>query len=477
MFDIIEKRFRTIIPAVDFCSLRFVRERDEGVHVRQDILQPVTRSEDIGAMITVLHQGGMGYAATSDLSENGLKTAADRAVDWARQTAGKTVVDYKSIAVPTPKGEYRSPVKQPWDDVPLAEKIDLARHECARLKTDDRIVDWDVLLFFRETEQLYLTTGGGRVLQQQLMILPGMSVTANEGSETISRHFGGFDLGRQGGMEVLDDIRFTEQPPILCQEVLQLLGAPNCPTGTMDILLDADQMYLQIHESIGHPLELDRILGDERNYAGTSFVTMDMLGTYQYGSELLNITFDPTITEEFATYSYDDDGLKAEKTFIIEDGILQRALGGITSQARSGMDGVANSRASGWNRQPIDRMGNLNLEPGDSSFDEMVGSIADGVFMKRNCSWSIDDSRNKFQFGCEYGQRIKDGELKEIVKKPSYKGISATFWRSLKKVGDLDTFQILGTPYCGKGEPNQAVRVGHATPACVFGNVDVFGGE
>ena len=477
MLGSMEKRFKAIAPAVDFCSLRFVRERDEGIHVRQDILQPVTRSEDMGAMITVLHQGGMGYAATSDLSESGLKTAAERAAHWAGQTAGRAVVDFESVAMPAPKGEYRSPVEQPWDSVPLAEKIDLARSECARLKTDDRIVDWDVLLFMRETEQLYLTADGGRALQQQLMLLPGMSVTANEGSETIARHFGGFDLGRQGGMEVLEDVGFDAQPPILVEEVLQLLSAPNCPTGTMDVLLDADQMYLQIHESIGHPLELDRILGDERNYAGTSFVTLDMLGTYQYGSELLNITFDPTITTEFATYAYDDDGLEAEKTFIIRDGILQRALGGITSQARSGQEGVANSRACSWNRPPIDRMANLNLECGESSLVEMVGSIDDGVFMKRNCSWSIDDSRNKFQFGCEYGRRIVDGELKEVVKKPCYKGISATFWRSLKKVGDRDTFQVLGTPNCGKGEPNQAVRVGHATPACVFAAVDVFGGE
>jgi predicted Zn-dependent protease len=244
----------------------------------------------------------------------------------------------------------------------------------------------------------------------------------------------------------------------------------------MDLLLDATQMYLQIHESIGHPLELDRILGDERNYAGTSFVTMDMLGSYQYGSELLNITFDPTISEEFATYAFDDDGVKAEKQFIIRNGILERALGGATSQARAGLPGVANSRACSWNRQPIDRMANLNLEPGESSFEEMVKSIENGVYMKRNNSWSIDDSRNKFQFGCEYGRVIRNGELAEVVKKPNYKGISATFWRNLRMVGDRDTFKVLGTPNCGKGEPNQAVRVGHATPSAVFADVDVFGG-
>jgi predicted Zn-dependent protease len=202
-----------------------------------------------------------------------------------------------------------------------------------------------------------------------------------------------------------------------------------------------------------------------------------MLGSYQYGSKLLNVTFDPTVSGEFASYSFDDDGAMAERQFLIKDGILERVLGGTISQARSGQPGVSNSRACSWNRPPIDRMGNINLEPGNSSLEDMIKSVEHGVYMKRNCSWSIDDSRNKFQFGCEYGQVIRDGELAEVVKKPSYKGISATFWRSLKAVGNPDTWALLGTPFCGKGEPNQAIWVGHAVPACLFSGVDVFGGE
>jgi predicted Zn-dependent protease len=236
-------------------------------------------------------------------------------------------------------------------------------------------------------------------------------------------------------------------------------------------------MVLQIHESIGHPLELDRILGDERNFAGTSFVTPDMFGTYRYGSELLDVTFDPTQPEELATYAFDDDGAPAERVHLIRKGILERPLGGAVSQARASLPGVANARASGWNRPPIDRMANLNLEPGTSSFDEMVASIGRGVYMQTNCSWSIDDSRNKFQFGCERGRMIRDGRLAEVVKRPNYRGISANFWRSLAAVGDASTREVLGTPYCGKGEPSQIIRVGHASPACVFRGVDVFGGE
>jgi predicted Zn-dependent protease len=236
-------------------------------------------------------------------------------------------------------------------------------------------------------------------------------------------------------------------------------------------------MMLQIHESIGHPLELDRILGDERNFAGTSFVTPEMFGTYRYGSDLLDIVFDPTRPEELASYAYDDEGARAEKTYLIRAGILERPLGGAISQARAGLPGVANSRADGWNRPPIDRMANLNLEPGDATFEELVASIERGVMMETNASWSIDDSRNKFQFGCERGRLIENGELGAVVKNPNYRGISAEFWRSLVRVGNVDTLRVLGTPYCGKGEPGQSIRVGHASPACVFTNVDVFGGE
>ncbi|HOB72679.1 MAG TPA: metallopeptidase TldD-related protein, partial [bacterium] len=272
--------------------------------------------------------------------------------------------------------------------------------------------------------------------------------------------------------------RFNEENAIrLAVEANELLDAPNCPEGTMDIVLDPGQMVLQIHESIGHPLEIDRILGDERNYAGTSFVTLDMIGTFQYGSELLNITFDPTVEGEFATYLIDDDGNKADKKYLIEKGVLKRALGSNISQSRSNVPGVANSRASSWNRPPVDRMANLNMEPGTSSFDEMIASVEKGVFMKTNLSWSIDDSRNKFQFGCEWGRLIENGKLTHLVKNPNYRGISRYFWNNLKMVGNRDTFEMKGVPNCGKAEPNQAIFVGHASPACLFGGVEVFGGE
>jgi predicted Zn-dependent protease len=353
----------------------------------------------------------------------------------------------------------------------------MLRTECLRLHTDARIVDWEASLWYTEMDTLYLTSNGGRVRQLCRYIVPMLSATANAGTETQTRTLGGRGYSRQGGLEVLDQLGFRAAAPRIAAEALQLLTAPNCPAGVMDVLLAPDQMILQIHESIGHPIELDRILGDERNYAGTSFVTPEMFGSYRYGSPLLNVTFDPTRPEELASYGFDDEGLPARREFLIQDGILVRGLGGLTSQVRADLPGVANARACSWNRPPIDRMANLNLEPGDSSFADMVAAVEHGVYMQSNCSWSIDDSRNKFQFGCEWGQLIEDGKLTTVVKKPNYRGISATFWRNLKMVGNRDTVMVMGTPNCGKGEPNQVIRVGHASPACLFTEVEVFGGE
>ncbi|NDP42877.1 MAG: TldD/PmbA family protein, partial [Aromatoleum sp.] len=358
------------------------------------------------------------------------------------------------------------------------EWFDLLLHESRQAAIDSRIVDRETAMEVRTATHRLLTSEGGDILQRFRFLYPSMSVTAHADGDTQTRTLNGHrGICQQGGDEILARFAFDGAARRIAEEALELLAAPNCPTGTMDALLMPDQMILQIHESIGHPLELDRILGDERNFAGTSFVTPDMFGSYRYGSPLLNITFDPTRREELASYGWDDDGEKAEKVHLIRAGVLLRPLGGAISQARAGLPGVANARADNWNRPPIDRMANLNLEPGDATQDEMIGGIERGVLMETNRSWSIDDSRNKFQFGCERGRLIENGKLGPVVKNPNYRGISANFWRSLKRVGNAASVQVLGTPHCGKGEPSQIIRVGHATPPCVFENVAVFGGE
>ena len=473
MHDIIKQRFHKIIPNVEFCSLRYLEERSETLRVRQNITEPPTHSHDVGIMLTVIEKGGLGYAATSDLSEAGLRSAVARARHWASLCRENMIIDFSKLSMPQGQGEYHSRIEKPWDSVSIAEKLDLLQTESAQCQLNDKIVDWHTQLGSVQTDELYLTHEGGEITQSHQYLIPSLRVTANQGVDTQYRSFGGYGYGWQGGLE---HIRFLGKGQQLAEEALQLLAAPNCPTESMDLILAPDQMMLQIHESIGHPLELDRILGDERNYAGTSFVTLDMFGTYQYGAPLLNVTYDPTLSEQFASYGFDDEGLPAEKTYIIRDGILTTPLGGVTSQARTGLAGVANARATRWNRPPIDRMANLNVEPGESRFDDMISHIERGIFMQTNLSWSIDDSRNKFQFGCEWAQLIEKGELTQVVKNPNYRGISATFWRNLKKVGNADSFEVLGLPNCGKGEPNQVIRVGHASPVCLFDNVDVFGG-
>ncbi len=478
-----ESTFKRIVPAVDFCSLRFVEETTEQLTVRQNVTEPPQSSSDRGAMITVFDKGGYGYAATSDISESGLRTAAARAHEWARLTAGRSVIDYSGLAMPAASGHYRTRMQQPAM-AGKREKFDLLKTESAQCKIDDRIVDWSASFWTTHTKQLYVTADGAMVEQEFDFMVPSLSVTAFDQGEAQTRSFGGRYNGfcQQGGAEILARSGFPGSGKRTAEEALALLTAPNCPSGRMDVILMPDQMMLQIHESIGHPLELDRILGDERNYAGTSFVTLDMFGAYQYGSSLLNVSYDPTMAEQFASFSFDDDGEEARKALIIENGILQRPLGGGISRARArqaGFEvrGVANARACSWNRAPIDRMANLNIEPGNSSLDDMIASIERGVLMRTNVSWSIDDSRNKFQFGCEIGQVIENGKLGHVVKNPNYRGISATFWRSLAMVGNAGTQEVMGTPFCGKGEPNQVIRVGHASPACKFADIDVFGAE
>ncbi|NOY25377.1 MAG: TldD/PmbA family protein, partial [Oligoflexia bacterium] len=449
-------RFADAVPAVDFCSLRFVDERTETLGVRNDIVEPVEERIDRGAMITVRHGRGLGYAATSDLSASGLRAAALRARDWAARTAATSVFDFSQVPSTCPRGEHRTPVAKPWSSLSLSDKLDLLRIEVAAMAgdRDDRIVERTASLLRVSSDSLYLTADGGEIAQQMEFLSPDAMVIAHAEGVTQRRGSGSRGLSRQGGLEVLDLVGFPGIGARLRDQALQLLAAPDCPSGRRDLILAPDQMMLQLHESIGHPLELDRILGDERNYAGTSFVTPEMFGSYQYGSALLNVSFDPDLPGELASYAFDDDGIRAAKTFLIQDGVLLRPLGGATSQARAGLPGVANSRACSWNRPPIDRMANLNIEPGESSLDQLVAQVEQGIYMETNASWSIDDSRNKFQFGCEWARLIEDGRLGAVVRNPNYRGISATFWRNLAGVGNAGTVQILGTPYCGKGEPN-----------------------
>ncbi len=474
-FATLKQHFAALHSDADYWSLRYVREDHQQLAMRKQVAEPPRFSRDQGAMLSVLIAGVEAYAATSDLSRQGLQAALQRAETLARGIAPQALLDLRELAPSGERGEYRSPgLDQPLPS--LAECYQLLAAESAAVPADPRLVNWRVGLDLTRVEQLYLNNSGAELRQAQRFVYPHLSVTAYDGQDSQTRNLGGAHLGQQGGSEALERLGLIGAAPQVAEQALQLLLAPNTPSGRRDLLLMPDQMILQLHESIGHPLELDRILGDERNFAGTSFVKAGDFGHLQYGSSLLNVTFDPHSPEELASYAHDDDGSPASREYLIRDGLLLRPLGGALSQWRSGLEGVASSRASNWNRAPIDRMANLNIEPGEQNLQQLIGGIEHGILMASNRSWSIDDARNKFQFGCEWGQLIEHGQLRGVVKNPNYRGISSQFWRSLAAVGDASTREVLGTPHCGKGEPNQVIRVGHATPACVFSQVDVFGG-
>ena len=483
--DPIADLFATLRSDATFFAVRLVEEDSETLAVRKGVPQPFARRIDRGAMVTVIDQGAYGYAATADISRTGLQAALERAHGWARASGATSVMKFPTPADDAPRGRYVSPLEKPMlsrrDLFALVESVDAAA------QIDARVVDSFASVEICTATHRYLTNRGGDVTQVYRFVLPNVQVTASDGNDTQTRSLAGQYNGfcQQGGAEVLARSGFKDSGAKVARDAIELLEAPNCPSGKMDLLLMPDQMMLQIHESIGHPLELDRILGDERNFAGTSFVTLDMFGHYQYGSPLLNVSFDPTRSHQFASYAFDDEGTPAKRELLIREGVLVKPLGGALSQARAkhllgehvDLGGVANTRAASWNRAPIDRMANLNIESGASTLAEMIAAIERGVMMKTNVSWSIDDSRNKFQFGCEWGQLIENGKLTSLVKNPNYRGVSANFWRSLKMVGDESTVEVMGTPFCGKGEPSQVIRVGHASPACLFADVDVFGAE
>ena len=474
-------KLKDLLNAVDvpaqWVGLREVFEAHTPRMIRDGI--PVANDHHCthGIMVEVLADGQFGYYGTPDMTSKGIEKAANKAFQQAKLASKSAVFHFDDSARPVYTGSYISPFLKDRRSLSAGKLNSILLDAYKHLKVSDKIISASSLCQVIETNMRFVSSNGSDIIQDFLMLEFDLRATAADGNNQQTRTFGGMrGTCRQMGMEYFDSYEIMAEANKIGEQALELLDADECPTGKMDLVIASDQMMLQIHESIGHALEVDRILGDERNYAGWSFVKMEDFGNLQYGSKLMNITFDPTLDSEFASYGFDDGGLKAEKQYLIKDGTLLRGLGGMESQIRSGVPGVSNFRSSGWNRAPIDRMANINLEPGKSSFDELISQVDWGVYVESNRSWSIDDYRNKFQFGCEYGKLIENGKITTTVKNPNYRGISNPFWKSLIGVGDIDTFGIYGTPNCGKGEPNQIIRVGHASPACLFKNIEVFGG-
>jgi predicted Zn-dependent protease len=467
----------TIAKTADWVGLRYVTEGHQYRKARNGCFETNRLTETRGVMIESRIEGQIAYAATSDLSTNGLRKAAEKASAMARSTAHLGVATLGPEVRPASFIRHEGAQRIRIDRETLSAFTEKLITATQHLKVSDAIVTAVAEATLIDSMTHYVSTSGADLRQHHHLTYQNFSVIASNGQDFQQRSLNG-PTARcfQSGLESFDWETLFEGCETTGREALALLDAEDCPQDCRDLILAPDQMLLQIHESIGHPLELDRILGDERNFAGWSFVKPADFGHLQYGSPLMNVTFDPTYSGEFASYAFDDGGAPAQREYLIREGRLLRGLGGLESQLRSGLPGVANFRSSGWNRAPIDRMANLNLEPGCTSLDQLIASVDRGIYMQSNRSWSIDDYRNKFQFGCEYAQLIEEGRLTRVVKNPNYRGLTLPFWHSLAAVGDAETFGLFGTPYCGKGEPNQMIRVGHASPACLFRNIEVFGG-
>lgn len=464
------------IPA-DWIGIRAMQEVSSYRAMRDGYPQQNRRELNRGAMVEVLAAGQFGYSATNHLTAQALRQAAQQAYEQAIAASQWAIHHFTQAVRPAIKGTYRSPYAKPFDSLSVSEINDLLRRLCDRLKVSAAVVRTSAIARTHEIDTWFVSSNGSEVHQRLNLIEGHLGAIAQAPGVTQSRSDNGY-LARsyQGGWERFLDDTLWARAERIGQQAVDLLSAPNCPDEATTLVLAPDQMMLQLHESVGHPIELDRILGDERNYAGGSFVKPTDFGQLVYGSPLMNVTFDATLAGELASYEFDDTGTPADKAYLIREGVLQRGLGGLESQERLGVPGVACTRACSWNRPAIDRMANINLEPGETDFDTMISRIESGVYMESNRSWSIDDQRHKFQFGCEYARKIENGQLTTLLKNPNYRSTTTQFWQNLDQVGNYHSLKVYGTPYCGKGEPNQLIRVGHASPACAFKNIEVFGG-
>ncbi len=473
----LQTEFNKYKNSADFVAFKFIKEKTRDYSVRNGKTEDLNEFFDQGLMIEVMIDGHMGYGATAELTPEGIKKAFNKARSMTETSSRFSVHRFDKQIRPAVTGHYDSTHKTRLDTLSLAAVFDYLKKTSLALKKNDLIIAAVTDAMLIECTQNYFSSEGAEFSQNFDIVVNSMSATASDGKESQTRSLHG---GRGNCLQVGAEYFNLDTALANCEEIssqaIELLTAENCPAETCDLILAPDQMLLQIHESIGHPLELDRILGDERNFAGWSFVQPEDFGSLEYGSTLMNVVFDPTSEGELASYKFDEVGNKAEKKYLIKNGKLIAGLGSLESQARSGISGVANARSSSWNRAPIDRMANVNLEGGSLSLAEMISQVERGVIMFANRSWSIDDYRRKFQFGCEYGKLIENGKLTKTLKNPNYRGVTVPFWKSLAGLTDPDTIETYGSPYCGKGEPSQIIRVGHSSPYALFKNIEVFGG-
>jgi TldD protein len=463
-----------------YADVRVVRRRDESITIKTGRVEGVASGESEGFGVRVLVDGAWGFASSHRLTATEADRVAAEAVGIARASATALRHPTRLDDRPPARGQYETPFAEDPFEVPLEDKIaDLLVADQAAAAIKGIAFTESSYAAQREWKTFAATDGS---LTEQVITHVGAGVEANavDGDEHQRRSYPDSGGGWQaGGYEYIRGLHLRDRAEPLADEAVALLTAPQCPSGQFTIVLDPSQLYLQLHESCGHPSELDRVFGTEASYAGTSFLTTDKLDEgFRYGSDLIDIVADATAPGGMGTFGWDDEGVAAQAVPLVRKGIFVGYLTSRETAPRIGRQSGGAMRADGWNRIPLIRMTNINLLPQPGmNLDEIVADTEDGLYLASNRSWSIDDRRLNFQFATEVAYEIKNGRKGRLFKNPTYTGITYEFWRSCDAVGDERSYVMLGTPNCGKGEPGQIGHIGHAVPGARFRNVQVGVGK
>ena len=463
-----------------YADVRIVDEKQRALATKNGKVGHAASGESLGLGVRVLVNESWGFAATDDMSRESVERTAAKAVDIARESARVKEQPIRLAPEPAAKIDWATPCKIDPFKTSIEENLDLLMKIDHELLSVKGVTLGESSLSLRRYEQWFYSTEGSDIHQTRTTTGAGFSAISFEGTEIQKRSYPNSFGGQHQckGYELIDELNLVENARRIGEQAVALHKADKCPQGKMNLVLDSSQLGLQIHESIGHPIELDRVLGMEANFAGTSFLTLEKLRTLRYGSELVNVVADATEAHGpgLGTFAYDDEGVAAQCTPIISNGLF---TGYISSRETADTIGEHRSngtmRAEGWNRIPLIRMTNISIMPGEKplTFDQLIAGTDDGIYMQTNRSWSIDDKRYNFQFGCEIGWEIKGGKLGRMIKNPSYSGITTEFWNSMDAICSRDQWTLWGTPNCGKGQPMQTMGTGHGASPARFKNIKV----
>jgi TldD protein len=462
-------------PALRYADIRWTATQEQNVRVRNGEVESLSSTIDRAIGVRVLVGDGWGFAASNDASEESLKKTARRAVEVAAASniASTHRVTLSEIEphVATWASTYET---DPWS-IPLEKKIEHLMASTEPMRGDARIHQVSGDLSSYRQEKVFASTVGSFIEQTTTEMGGGVEAVAIDAGEfqrrTYPNPFGG-DF-QAAGWEFIERLNLPGRALEIRDEALALLTAPKAPAGRFDLIVGSAQLALQVHESCGHPTELDRAMGLEISLAGGSFLQPSMLDNFRYGSDLVNIVGDATVPGSIGSFGYDDDGVPAQRFFIIENGMFVNYLTGRDTAPAIGRTSNGTVRAETAARIPIIRMTNINLEPGTTPLADIIADTKRGIFVETNKSWSIDDLRLNFQFGCEVAYEIVDGRIGRLLRNPLYTGNTPDFWRSCDAVGDRSSWHIWGIPNCGKGDPMQTMRVAHGAPAARFRNVEM----